>query len=201
MSAAWPLFDLRLRLADLELRPLGEVDLPALAERLPDDVEQDPALPTYGGRTVALHLGYWRALGTWTPDAWRLGLVAHRSGELVGFQELQGTDFTVLRTVDSSSWLVSGARGQGVGKAMRQAVLALAFGPLEAAAAITSAWHDNAASLGVSRALGYLPNGVELVRRGEGCDLMAHLRLTRADWVDPGVEITGFDRCGPLFGL
>ena len=40
---------------------------------------------------------------------------------------------------------------------MRRAVLALAFGPLGAEAAITSAWPDNGASLGVSQSLGYLP--------------------------------------------
>lgn len=38
-------------------------------------------------------------------------------------------------------------------------VLALAFGRLEAQCAITSAWRDNDASPGVSRALGYQPNG------------------------------------------
>jgi hypothetical protein len=49
--------------------------------------------------------------------------------------------------------------------------LALAFGPLQAQAAITSAWHDNHASLGVSRALGYRPNGESLHARGHqtGC--------------------------------
>jgi hypothetical protein len=87
---------------------------------------------------------------------------------------------------------------------MRRAVLALAFGPLRAQAAITEAWHDNHASLGVSRALGYRPNGESLHRRGNGVDTMMHMRLRRADWFAAGfpqVSIDGFDPCRPLFGL
>lgn len=82
-----------------------------------------------------------------------------------------------------------------------RAVLAVAFGPLAAEAAITSAWHDNHASLGVSRALGYRPNGESLHRRGDAVDVMTHLRLRRADWPGPGdVEIEGFEACRALFG-
>jgi hypothetical protein len=69
---------------------------------------------------------------------------------------------------------------------------------------ITSAWHDNSASLGVSRALGYQPNGVELHPRGAGVDTMVHLRLTRADWLatpHPPITISGFPPCAPFFGL
>jgi RimJ/RimL family protein N-acetyltransferase len=68
------------------------------------------------------------------------------------FPTAAGNDFLALRTVDTSSFLIPSAHGRGYGKQMRAAVLALAFGPLHAPAAITSAWHDNHASLGVSRA-------------------------------------------------
>jgi len=123
----------------------------------------------------------------------------------VGVQELEGNDFLSLRTVDTSSFLISAARGQGYGKQMRGAVLALAFGPLQAQAAITSAWHDNHASLGVSRALGYRSNGESLHARGTGVDVMRHMRLLRADWLASGtgeqVLISGFEACRPLFGL
>ena len=88
---------------------------------------------------------------------------------------------------------------------MRAAVLALAFGPLEARAAISSAWHDNHASLGVSRALGYQPNGESLHAHDDRVDVMRHMRLLRADWQASGhgdhVQIAGFDACRPLFGL
>jgi hypothetical protein len=88
---------------------------------------------------------------------------------------------------------------------MRAAVLALAFGSLHARAAITSAWHDNHASLGVSGELGYRPNGESLQARAERADVMLHMRLPRADWLASGagdqVTISGFEACRPLFGL
>jgi RimJ/RimL family protein N-acetyltransferase len=207
----WPLFDLRLTAADLTLRPMTEADLGAMAEMLPADVEQDPAATRYAiaddqlRRGIVLHQEYWRSFGIWRPAAWRLGFVVSAAGEIVGFQELEGNDFPILRTVDTSSFLVQAARGRGYGKQMRRAVLALAFGPLAAQAAITSAWQDNHASLGVSRALGYRWNGEHYHARGDQVDVMVHMRLPRADWVAgdgaQGIEISGFDACRPLFGL
>lgn len=208
----WPLFGLRLATHDLLLRPMAEADLAAIADVLPDDVEQDPASVTYDvgdartGRGIVSHQSYWKSYGTWSPQAWRLNFVVRAAGgEILGVQELEGNDFLTLRTVDSSSFLVPGARGHGNGKQMRSAVLALAFGPLHARAAITSAWHDNHASLGVSRALGYQPNGESLHAHGDRVDVMTHLRLLRAEWLASGtgdqVVITGFEACRPLFGL
>ena len=130
-----------------------------------------------------MHQGYWRSYGTWRPEAWRVNFVVSAAGQILGAQELEGNDFPVLRTVDTASFLVPSARGRGYGKQMRRAVLALAFGPMGAQAAITSAWHDNHASLGVSRALGYQPNGESLHARRDGADVMVHMRMLRAEWL------------------
>jgi RimJ/RimL family protein N-acetyltransferase len=131
--------------------------------------------------------------------------VVRAGQEILGVQELEGNDFPTLRTVDSSSFLVPPVRGRGYGRQMRAAVLALAFGPMRARAAITSAWHDNHASLGVSRALGYPPNGESLHPRAEHVDVMLHMRLRRADWLASGtgehITISGFEACRALFGL
>jgi RimJ/RimL family protein N-acetyltransferase len=207
----WPLLDLRLRSGDLVLAPLTEADLDELVARLPDDVELDPSATVFEGadlgtrRGTVVYQGYWRGFGTWSPEAWRLDFVVRRGSELLGRQELEGNDFPKLRTVDSSSWLVETLRGQGIGKRMRRAVLALAFGPLGAREAITSAWHDNMASLGVSRAIGYTDNGVSTAMRGDRLDTMVHLRMTAADWEATGagddVLIEGFEPCRPFFGL
>lgn len=209
----WPLFDLQLRTPELELRPMTESDLTALADLLPPDLELDPAATSYDiqdarvRRGIVVHQGYWKAYGTWRPEAWRLNFLATAGGVVAGTQELEGNDFPTLRVVDSSSFLVRDARGRGWGKQMRTAVLALAFGPLGAQVAITSAWHDNHASLGVSRSLGYRPNGETRMARegGRGVDRLVHLRLTREDWVASGragqVDIAGFEACRPLFGL
>ncbi len=48
----WPVFDLRLAVAERELRPTTEADLLALAELLPDDVELDPAAAARTGWTA-----------------------------------------------------------------------------------------------------------------------------------------------------
>jgi RimJ/RimL family protein N-acetyltransferase len=152
-----------------------------------------------------LHQDYWRARGSWRPESWALSFGVFRDGELVGYQGLEGDDFARLRTVDSSSFLIGAARGQGLGKQMRAAVLALAFGALGARFAITSAWTDNHASLGVSRALGYVDNGVSAHPRGDTVGEMAHLRLTRERWLASGwpdrVAVAGVEDCLPFFGL
>ncbi len=209
-TGSWPLFGLRLAVGELTLRPFTEADLEQLCDALPDDVELNPDATKYdidadAGRRTVVHQDYWRAMGTWTPSSWRLNFVVHRGDELVGAQELEGNDFPTLRTVDTASFLVRGARGQGVGKLMRRAVLSLGFGPLGAQYAITSAWPDNLASLGVSRSLGYLPNGLQRHRRDDGVDDLVHLRLSREAWLasglSDGVRIDGFEACRPYFGL
>jgi RimJ/RimL family protein N-acetyltransferase len=210
MTRSWPVFGLRLTIADLTLRPFTEDDLEELADSLPDDVELNPDTTTYDidedtARRTQLHQEYWQAMGNWTPQKWRLNFTVRRGDAFLGAQEIEGTDFPTLRTVDSASFLVRDARGKGTGTLMRRAMLALAFGPLGAQYAISSAWPDNWASLGVSRSLGYLPNGLQRQRRGDGADDLVHLRLTRQAWVASGlaegVRIEGFEPCRPYFGL
>jgi RimJ/RimL family protein N-acetyltransferase len=209
----WPLHDLWLRTGDLELASMTERDLDAVAAVVPDDLELNPAATRYDGleertwRGTVIHQEYWKSLGTWSPDDWEVYFVVRRAGAVLGVQGLEGPDFRRLHTVDTSSWLAQSARGQGVGTAMRRAVLALAFDHLGARAAITSAWHDNHASLGVSRRLGYLDNGLSyLVREGgDEADTLVHLRMTRGEWLAgpgaPDVEVGGIDAARPLFGL
>ena len=190
---------------------MTEADLDPVAAAVPDDLEQNPSATRFErlddrtNRGVVVHQEYWRSMGTWRPDEWELFFVVRRAGEIVGVQGLEGPDFRTLRTVDTSSWVVAAARGAGVGKAMRRAVLALAFEHLGARAAVTSAWHDNHASLGVSRALGYRPNGESFLARGDGADTLVHLRMTRTDWLAAGagheVRVSGLDACRPLFGI
>jgi RimJ/RimL family protein N-acetyltransferase len=156
-------------------------------------------------RGIVVHQAYWKAYGTWRPEAWRVSFVVSAAGQILGAQELEGNDFPALRTIDTASFLRPWARGRGYGKQMRRAVLSLAFGPMGAQAAITSAWHDNHASLGVSRALGYQPNGESLDARGDSADVMVHMRLLSAQWLASGaaadIHITGFEGCRHLFGL
>jgi RimJ/RimL family protein N-acetyltransferase len=134
-----------------------------------------------------------------------LNFVVELDGVIVGLQSLEAEDFLAVRTIDSGSWLVQSARGQGVGIEMRRAVLGLAFDHLEAKAAVSAARRDTGASLGVSRHLGYHDNGVSLNASSRGLVELQHLRLTVEDWTAAGrggqVRVAGFDSCRPWFGM
>jgi RimJ/RimL family protein N-acetyltransferase len=208
----WPLFDLRLRIDDITLRPTIDADLQPLADLKPRDVELNPVRTRFDrgdlDRGSWTHQAHWQSIGTWRPESWNLGFSVFRDNGLVGVQTLEGDEFARRRTVDSSSWLVEAARGQGVGKAMRLAVLALAFDGLGAELAVTEAWQDNAASLGVSTALGYVDNGWYRHDREAavgGVDTMTRMRLTRAAFeqrnAGHGVQIDNLEPCLPFFGL
>jgi RimJ/RimL family protein N-acetyltransferase len=172
-----------------------------LASVAPDDLGFNPKIPSLG---YDVQQNYWRSMGQWRKDDWVLPFVVRRAGEPLGVQALEGKDFLVRRVVDSYSWLVRGARGQGLGKQMRTAVLELAFRGLGARYAISEAYEDNAASLAVSHALGYKDNGVTVERR-EGREetvWSSHLLLAAADWSPQWqVSISGLEPCLPLFGL
>lgn len=126
-------------------------------------------------------------------------------GAVVGIQSLEAEQFPVLRTVDSGSWLIPSVRGRGIGVAMRLAILGLAFDQLGALAAVTSARADNAASLGVSRRIGYSGNGVCLSDSAQGLVELVQLRLTARAWQAAGhgaaVTVAGFEPCRSWFGL
>jgi RimJ/RimL family protein N-acetyltransferase len=208
----WPLAGLRLSCREVSLRPVREADLAELAAILPADFEQDPRLELFPGlndeqnRRRLFLQGYWKALGTWSPSSWVLHLAVAYEGALVGVQTLEAENFPVLRTVDSASWLVPEVRGRGLGVAMRTAVLGLAFDRLGAVAAVSSAVAGNAASLGVSRRIGYAENGVGLlVVPGGAVAELLNLRLTVQTWQDAGhgraVAVEGLPPCLPWFGL
>jgi RimJ/RimL family protein N-acetyltransferase len=206
----WPLFDLRLHLGDVTLRTMTEADLAPLAVIQPADLETNPHLPALTADPAIRHAqtvyqSYWSYLGSWRHDSWRLPFTVEVRGEITGWQEIEAARYPVRRTVETASWLATAWQGHGIGKTMRLAVLALAFDGLGALAAETEAWHDNAASLGVSRSLGYADNGVTLHARGDQVDEMPRLRMTHETWTarhtGHGVVIEGLDGCRYLFGV
>ena len=99
---------------------------------------------------------HWRARGAWSPDDWFLNLMVELGGPA---DRLPVARCGGLRDPPhGGDRIVARARqfqGRGFGKEMRAAVLGLAFDGLGARVAETSAFLDNAASNGVSRALGY----------------------------------------------
>src|ERR1039457_6094459 len=210
-SSLWPMTGLRLRTPALELRwpSLGDLDaladLAALGVHDPDvqpfttawtDVPPDER----ARNTMQYHWSRW---ASWTPSDWTLELAVIRDGVVAGTQGIGGRDFTVLREVNTGSWLGRRFQGQGIGTEMRAAVLHLAFAGLGAEQATSGAFDDNAASLGASRKLGYHDDGVERhVIRGQPATIR-RLRLTRAGWQaarSVPVQIDGLETSRAFFG-
>ncbi|WP_024876524.1 GNAT family N-acetyltransferase [Saccharomonospora piscinae] len=203
---------LRLRTPRLELRVPDDDDLSAMIEValrgvhppevMPFRIPWTDQEPVELARGLAQH--HWRMRAEWRPDSWCLLLCVVHDGVVVGSQDLQSRAFAVTREVSSASWLGQAHQGQGIGTEMRAAVLHLAFAGLGAREAVSAATEGNAASLAVSRKLGYAPDGIQRdVVRGEAV-VEQRLRLTRADWerhrtVD--VTIDGLAPSLPLFGL
>lgn len=137
-------------------------------------------------------------------DVWPLPFAVTFEGRLVGIQTLEGERFPVRRGVETASWLLPDVRGRGFGREMRAAVLHLAFDCLGARFAESGAWHENRASLGVSRSLGYEDNGYEVHVVGDRVDRMPRVILTVERWrqVDrPPATVSGLEPCLPLFGI
>ncbi|MDV3223536.1 GNAT family N-acetyltransferase [Intrasporangium sp.] len=209
-TVVWPVQGLWLRTADVDLRVMTEADLASVCDSFPADVEQDPAATRYAlldegsNRRAVVAQSYWRALGTWSPASWALPFVARNGdGDVLGMQWLEGPDFSTDRVVDSASWLVAEVRGRGLGTQLRTAVLELAFRHLGAGAAVSSAVVANAASLGVSRSLGYRDTHTSVLEHSG--ETLQHVRLERDAWVASGrgasVRIGGVGPALPYFGL
>jgi len=164
LSDVWPTYRLQLVTPRVRLHlpdPAELADLAQLAGRGVHPVSERPFLtpwtdgdPTDRERWVLQE--HWSQLGGWQVGDWRLGLGVFLSdGTPVGMVTLRARDFPVVREVTTSSWLGLHHQRQGLGTAARVALLTLAFDHLDAEAALTEVFQDNAASQRVSRKLGY----------------------------------------------
>ena len=208
----WPLFDLRVRTPRLELRYPDDDDVVALTEVAAKGVHPPDFMPFFFPWTAAppgelernTAQYFWRTRATWAPVAWSLPLAVVQDGQVVGVQGVDGEKFAVTRAVMTGSWLGQVHQGQGIGKEMRAAVLHFAFVGLGATVAYSGAFHDNGASLAVSRSLGYRTNGDKIVERSDKPTRLINLKLTRATWEKrrrDDITIEGLDGCLDLFGL
>jgi RimJ/RimL family protein N-acetyltransferase len=207
----WPLFDLRLRTGNLELRPPTDDDLAELMavaragihppEEMPFGVAWTDAPSPEFERGLARF--YWSKRANWQPNDWTLPFGVFVEGRAAGVQDVGASSFAILRTVHTGSWLGKEFQGKGTGRLMRQAVLALAFDHLGAEVAESGAFFDNPASWHVSEAIGYEPNGIDrLAPRGVARDLRRY-RLTLEGWRSkprPTVGVEGLEGCLDLFG-
>lgn len=212
LSEHWPLFDLKIRTPRLELRYPSDDDLALLVALTREEIHSPDFMPFSTPWTRAESTDrernalrfWWRLRATVSVDEWVLPFVVVDRGEPVGVQDLKGVAFPVTRSVLTGSWLVRRRQGIGIGKEMRAAVLHLAFAGFGAAEAHTSAFVDNLPSLGVTKSIGYAPNGSQTdAREGQPVE---HLRfiLRRGDWKTrrrDDIEVDGLDNAMDFLGI
>ena len=208
----WPLFDLRVTTPRLEIRLPTDDDLYQLVAVTDEGIHDPDTMPftipwTDVGpprRQRESLQWWWSRRAHWRPEDWSFTGAVFVGGRAVGVQDIAATDFAARRVVSSGSWLGRAHQGQGFGKEMRAAILHLAFEGLGAQEAHTGAFADNASSLGVTRALGYVENGHEVVLRRGRPARCVHFCLDRAAWSArrrDDITITGLEGCKEMFGL
>ena len=147
---------------------------------------------------------WWGLRARWKPNQWVLTMLVEEHEIVVGVQDLIGAEFAVTRQVATGSWLGKAYQGRGIGKEMRAAILHLAFAGLGAQRATSEAFEDNAASLAVSGALGYVENGddikVSTGRPRQAIRLVLHREVWQKNRRDD-ILIRGLEPCVSKFGV
>jgi RimJ/RimL family protein N-acetyltransferase len=189
-QAVWPLAGLAVVTPRLALRYITDdlgADLALLAARGIHDPGTMPfstpwtdvPSPELERNTMRF---YWRNRVETTAEHWDLNLAAVVDGIVVGMCSIEADAFPARRTAETGSWLGREYQGQGIGREMREAALHLIFAGFDADQATTQAWHDNAASLGVTHSLPYTHTGTSRPpRRGRRDTLLAFV-MTRSQW-------------------
>jgi RimJ/RimL family protein N-acetyltransferase len=185
----WPPLGVRLSVSDIELTAIDDataLDLGRLAaagihgDALPFPTPWSRGSAVEVARNVYTHQSGLRS--RCTPEHWTLEFAARLDGTLIGLQSLEAVDFPTTRSAESGSWLGREFQGRGIGTLLRVAILSFAFDGLGAEEVRTSAWADNTASNAVTRKLGYLPNGEQVLDREGTATVMRRYRLDRATW-------------------
>ncbi|PTT61457.1 GNAT family N-acetyltransferase [Arthrobacter sp. HMWF013] len=210
LTSLWPVLGLTLTTPRLVLRPITDDDIPAAVAAARSGIHPQGRNPFSMPWTELPdeELGpnmarwYWRCRGGFTAEDWTLLLGIWHDGEFIGCQDIGAKDFATLKTVSTGSWLRQSAQGQGLGKEMRAAVVLYAFDWLGGEVAESEAAVWNAASLGVSRALGYELNGVARKSWGGVMKEVQNVRVTpetfrRPDWT---VKVEGHEAAAKFLG-
>jgi RimJ/RimL family protein N-acetyltransferase len=125
---------------------------------------------------------YWRNRAETTVDHWDLNLAGVVGDTVVGMCSVTADAYPQRRSAETGSWIGRRYQRHGFGKEMRQAALHLIFAGFDADQATTRAWHDNAASLAVTRSLPYVQTGSSSQQRREHNDTMLEFTMRRTEW-------------------
>ena len=211
LARLWPASALRVRSGDLELRWIDDTLLVELSELAGRGIHDSEAMPFEhpwsrgtADEVARRVLTYqWDLRSKVAPTEFALEFAVIHDGVPVGVQGLTARDWTVLRSVQTGSWLGRAHQGRGIGARMRMLVLHFAFEGLGAVEATSGAFVDNDASNAVSRRVGYQDDGAFRVAR-EGAavphnrfvmtrDRWESLRADHAARLGSPVELTGVE--------
>ena len=210
LAVHFPAFGLEVRTPRLTLRLPDDDDLVDLAELAARGVHDDDPMPfsipwtrvppPFQQRNTLQY--FWTQRCTLQGDSWNLPLVTVVDGHVIGSQGVFATNWRTC-TFETGSWLGREYQGRGIGKEMRLAALHLGFDGFGAGRAATSAFGDNVASLAVTRAVGYRPNGDERWMRDDGPVMLHRFVMDRDDFVAvrrDDVEVVGAGAVAAMFG-
>ncbi|MGP0030173.1 MAG: GNAT family N-acetyltransferase [Acidimicrobiales bacterium] len=206
----WPLFGLVIRTPRLEIRLPRESEFGALIDLIDQGIHDPATMPfttpftdrPSPQRERESAQWWWRQRAEWSAARWNFTGGVFVEGQAVGVQDLMATRFAQVRSVETGSWLGRRHQGQGLGREMREAILHLAFAGLGAEEARSGAFEDNAPSLGASRAVGYVENGVGREARRDGVGRIVRLRIDRDLWAArrrDDIELIGLEACLDMF--
>lgn len=209
-GSVWPLFDLVVRTSRLELRLVRDEDLAALVDLVDQGIHDPATMPFFvpwtdvepARRAREMGQWLWGHRANWSPEKWTFTAGVFVGGQPVGIQDIGAANFRSVRSVETASWLGRAHQGHGYGREMREAILHLAFAGLGAEEALSGAFEDNAASLAVSRAVGYEENGEGRGRRRDGSGRTIRFRLGRDAWEGrrrDDIDVSGLEGCLEMF--
>ena len=200
--SVWPLAGLAVQTPRLRLRYVTD-ELAAQLAVLAGRGIHDPAVmpfstPWTDVRSPELEHNavrhFWRQRADTCVTHWCLSLAADVDGTVVGLCSIEADHFQRHHSAETGSWLGMSYQGRGLGREMRQAALHLIFDGFGARRATTKVWHDNTASLAITRSLPYLQSGSSHHLRRDQPDLLLHFEMTLERWRT--VRRDDIDLCG-----
>ena len=211
MAHIWPLFALRVTTPRIELRYVSD-DLGERLARLAAKGIHDPAtmpftepwtdVPSPELERNSLQY-YWRNRAETAVPRWNLDLAVLVDGSVVGMCSVHAEQFPHNRRLTTGSWLGLAHQGRGIGKEVRQAALHLIFAGFDADLAVTRAWHDNTASLAVTRSLPYTQTATTVETRRDRPDTMVGFAMTPGQWATvrrDDIRLAGIEDARALLG-
>jgi RimJ/RimL family protein N-acetyltransferase len=189
-ASPWPLAELEVITPVLRLCHVTDELADTLARLAAEGIHDPDTMPFAIPWTDAVSpelerntVAYFRqARAEVSTEHWDVPMAVVVGDVAVGVCSVTADGFPARRTVSTGSWLGRRYQGRGLGREMRTAALQLIFAGFDADVARTAAWHDNAASLGVTRSLPYIQTGSSRQSRRGVFDTMLEFTMSRAQW-------------------